>query len=385
MLKLRDERLHIFKQARCCNYYYRFFTGGKYITRTTRTANLALAKSLAENAYDTFKLTTPKHPAHSFDDAERGLLTALAAETPHGSPTPSSKLRSTKVKLAVLRKFFGAMSLEALNTPKTIEAYVEWRRAGQRTRGPHTVIANKTLRRDFDVLRSLLKFAKREQWIPAIADFPQLRVTPRPGGWFTPQEMQHLLPFGTQWVAQASTPEAHRTREHALLYLKWLVFTGMRVDEALHVRFEDVQIQRAAPPQDPKDCLFVLVRGGKLSYIKGATEMIGLFGAVRAFERLQHLTPQFQPTDRLFPVNPSATIRALLDGAGLRLDRDGRPRTAKSFRHTYIMSRLLTGVDVYVLAQNCRTSVKMIQTHYGSYLNARMKRAELTKLLPAGP
>ncbi|MGH7184250.1 MAG: hypothetical protein ACREJN_20065, partial [Nitrospiraceae bacterium] len=188
-----------------------------------------------------------------------------------------------------------------------------------------------------------------------------------------------------EWVVHACTPEERRSREYARNYMRWLVFTGMRVDEALKVRFEDVhEVHKKTPDQDSsKQYLFVKIKGGKLAYLKGPTEMIGLSGAVQAFEQLKVLTPNAQPKDFLFPVNPRELIHQLLAAAGLLLDDRGQRRTAKSFRHTYIMSRLLTGVDVYTLAQNCRTSVKMIQQHYGSYLSARMKRTELTKLLPS--
>jgi integrase len=157
----------------------------------------------------------------------------------------------------------------------------------------------------------------------------------------------------------------------------------MRVDEALHVRFEDVEIhkgKKGRPNQDDeKDYLFVKVKGGKLSYRIAANEMIGLVGAVTAVERLKCLTPNFQPTDLLFPINPRKMLHQLFNDAGLLFDEHGKRRTAKSFRHTYIMLRLLRGIDIYTLAKNCRTSVKMIEQHYGSYLTARMRRAELTK------
>ena len=107
--------------------------------------------------------------------------------------------------------------------------------------------------------------------------------------------------------------------------------------------------------------------------------MVGLNGAVIAFERLKRLTPNAQPNDLLFPVNPRETIHQLLDQAGLLLDERNQRRTAKSFRHTYIMLRLIRGVDVYKLARNCRTSVKMIEQHYGSYINAEMSKDELLK------
>jgi integrase len=123
-----------------------------------------------------------------------------------------------------------------------------------------------------------------------------------------------------------------------------------------------------------------MVKGGKLGYLNKPTKMVGLVDAVRAFERLKLLTPNAQAKDLLFPVNPREAIHQILEGAGLRLDEDGQKRTAKSFRHTFIMTRLLGGVSVFTIARNCRTSVKMIERHYGSHLNAWMQEDEMTKM-----
>ncbi len=37
-------------------------------------------------------------------------------------------------------------------------------------------------------------------------------------------------------------------------------------------------------------------------------------------------------------------------------------------RHTYICFRLIEGADVYQVAKNCRTSVKMIEEFYASHI-----------------
>ncbi len=381
-LKLRDGKLHIFKQPKSKNFFWRTFLNGKYIVRTTQTDNLALAKSIAENAFDRLRserITPNGQPAHSWEECEQGLLTSLSLD----ERSRPSRLKTYKTKLVILRQFFGPYPIHAIKA-KTIEDYLHWRKTRYkplRRNFHHVNVSNKTLSADLLVLRQVLKYAKREEWIPGLPDFPKLTVKPRPGGWFTPKEMVRLIPFGKRWINHAATPDEHRTREYAYQYMMFLVFTGIRVDEVLQVRFEDVQIQRAKPPQHPEDCLFVTVKGGKLSYLKSATEMIGLPGAVRAFERLKQLTPNIRPSDLLFPINPRKIIHQLLEDAGILCDERGQQRTAKSFRHTYIMSSLQYGVDVYVLAQNCRTSVKMIQAHYGSYLTSRMKRAELTKML----
>jgi integrase len=55
----------------------------------------------------------------------------------------------------------------------------------------------------------------------------------------------------------------------------------------------------------------------------------------------------------------------LLTKAGLRKGACGTDRTTYSFRHTYATFRLSEGVDVYFLAEQMGTSVKMIEDHYG--------------------
>ena len=52
----------------------------------------------------------------------------------------------------------------------------------------------------------------------------------------------------------------------------------------------------------------------------------------------------------------------------MKLDRDGKPRTAYSLRHTYICLRLMEGADIYQVAKNCRTSVEMIEKHYAAHI-----------------
>ena len=373
IIKLRDGRLHIFKQAGCQNYFYRFFVNGKYRTRTSKTSNLSLAKSTAETDYDSYRfnnLTADGKHSHAWDDAERGVLASLTLE----EGTRTSRLTTYKVKLGVLRKFFGSMSLEQINKTKAVEEYVKWRRTVYQTHVHHEVVTNKTLRRDFDVLRAILKYALREGWIEKICELPILSVTPKAGGWFTLAEWKHLQKVARQWIERSPNEKEQRQREYIYDYMMFLVHTGLRVDEAFHVRYRDI----SPDEKDPRFC-YITVRGGKLAYTMKATECIGLVGAVSAIERRKKTQPNHKPTDLLFPTNPRVKLHELLVAAGLDRDERGERRTAKNFRHTFIMLRLLQGVDVYKLAKNCRTSVSQIERHYGSYINARMSRDELTK------
>lgn len=372
-IKLRDGKLHIFKQPGCQNYYFRFFVNGKYVTRTAKTSNLALAKSTAENFHDSYRfnnVTANGKPKHTWDEAEKGVLRSLALE----DTASTSRIRTYSVKFAILRKFFDAKPLEEINKTDTLEEYVAWRRNVYRTYVRHDTLTNKTLRRDFDVLRALLKYALRQEWIDRICAFPKLRSAPKAGGWFSPSEWKHLKKVAKQWIAEAPHEEEKQQRLYVWDYSLFLVHTGLRVDEAFHVSFADI-----SPDAQLKNVCYIKVRGGKMAGRMEETECIGLVGAVFAIQRRADANPEHKPTDLVFPKNPREKLHKLLTLAGLAKDQRGERRTAKNFRHTFIMFRLSQGVDVYKLAKNCRTSVDMISKHYGSYINSRMSRDELIK------
>jgi len=104
------------------------------------------------------------------------------------------------------------------------------------------------------------------------------------------------------------------------------------------------------------------VRGKRgIGYCKSTT------GAVRPFERMMERN-QPEPTDRLFPVDHKKQFNRILEGEGLKFDRQGNRRTLYSLRHSYISFRLLEGADIYQIAKNCRTSVEMIEKHYAAHL-----------------
>ncbi len=75
-----------------------------------------------------------------------------------------------------------------------------------------------------------------------------------------------------------------------------------------------------------------------------------------------------EPTDLIFPKWQSELFKTILREEKLRPDRDGRPRTAYSLRHTYISMRLMEGANIYQIAKNCRTSVGMIEKYYGVHI-----------------
>ena len=72
----------------------------------------------------------------------------------------------------------------------------------------------------------------------------------------------------------------------------------------------------------------------------------------------------------------------ILAKAKLKADRDGKPRTAYSLRHTYICLRLMEGADIYQIAKNCRTSVEMIEKHYAAHIKNTLDAAAINVMRP---
>ena len=58
-------------------------------------------------------------------------------------------------------------------------------------------------------------------------------------------------------------------------------------------------------------------------------------------------------------------VERLLIDSGLQKSSSGSRRSTYFFRNTYATFRLTEGVDVYFLAKQMGTSVKMIENHYG--------------------
>ena len=89
-----------------------------------------------------------------------------------------------------------------------------------------------------------------------------------------------------------------------------------------------------------------------------------------------------QATDPVFPGNHVKLFNGILDRAKLKRDRDEKPRTAYSLRHTYICMRLMEGADIYQIAKNCRASVEMIEKCYAAHIKSTLDAASINVRRP---
>jgi integrase len=253
--------------------------------------------------------------------------------------------------------------------------------------------ARTTVHHEIIAIRHVLKTANRHGWLDHL---PDMSAPYRASGkvahraWFSPEEYK-ILYLATRRRSQQPIHTKWRwEREQFHDFVLFVANTGLRPDEAARLEFRDVVI--VDDDATGERILEIEVRGKR-----GVGFCKSMPGAVRPFERLRdrerevvEKSPSASvkrkgfsrgggptkappgPLDLVFGQTQREMMNTVLDELGLKFDRDGQRRTAYSLRHTYICMRLMEGADIYQTAENCRTSVEMIEKFYASHIKNRL-------------
>ncbi|MBV6523127.1 MAG: hypothetical protein MNPFHGCM_03295 [Gemmatimonadaceae bacterium] len=394
-------KVHVYKRERSSNWQCSTYLAGKNHRISTKEESLSLAKEIAEDWYLSLrgKLRSGEiKDEKTFADAAAQFLKEYEVIT-KGQRSPVY-IAGIKRRLNVhLIPFFGRMGLSEI-TPGVVQEYRIARLQGAQAKYGKPPARN-TMHQEIVTLRQALKTAVRHRWIQYLPDLSEPygasgKVSHR--AWFSADEYKQLYE-ATRKRAQAPLKSRYKWESEQLHdFVLFMANTGLRPDEAYRLQFRDVAIVNDEGVG--AEILEIEVRGKRgVGYCKSMP------GAVRPFERLKErkrppraysdsengdapdsetpelwLTPK--PTDLVFPKTHRELFKAVLDEEGLREDRDGRPRTAYSLRHTYICLRLMEGADIYQIAKNCRTSVEMIEKYYAAHIKTNLDAAAINVMKP---
>jgi integrase len=227
-------------------------------------------------------------------------------------------------------------------------------------------VSDSTISTEMSVFSGIMNFAASKRYIPAANKFggrPKLKTERRDE--FSLEEYRKLHTVGRQWMKAPDREASRWSREVTYNFMLIMCNTGMRPPEAANLRWRDIS---RAEDKDERQLVVIYVRG------KGKERKLVAPASVGDYlERIRKLSRATKPDDRVFTIHngkPAKTlystlIEDLFDTAGLREGPSGTPRSTYSFRHTYATLRLSQGIDVYLLAEQMGTSVKMIEDHYG--------------------
>lgn len=243
--------------------------------------------------------------------------------------------------------------------------YPTWRRENGKGRF-RAQVSDATIASEMGALDAIMNYAVSKRYVPASHRFegrPKLKTMRRDE--FTLEEYRKLHSAGRAWIKKATSPQGTWYRTMCYNFMLIMCNTGMRPPEAKNLRWRDVM---TAKDREGREIVVLFVQGKGKSRKLVAPKSVGDY-----LERVRELSKATKPDDPVFTIiNGKAakylysdTVQALLEETGLRMGPNGIPRSTYCFRHTYATFRLSEGVDVYILAEQMGTSVKMIENHYG--------------------
>lgn len=402
-------KVQLYRRVDGGNWHCSASVGGKQRRATTKQDSLALAKQVAEDWY--LGLRGKQHAGllkseKTFRHAADQFLREYEIITEGERSKRWTEGHAIRLRVHLL-PFFGDLGLSEITAGK-VQDYRVHRISTRMEPNPHSRSnrplkdkppARNTLHNETVTLRMVLRTAVNHGWLSHVPDIStpyraSAKVEHR--AWFSPAEYKQLY---KATGAYAKAPFRDRFRwnaEQVHDYVLFMANTGLRPDEAANLEHRDVEI--VVDAETGQRILEIEVRGKR-----GVGFCKSMPNAVRPYERLlgrakpvevisrqrkmrmrragEEIPTEApvksypQPTDKVFPGNHIKLFNSLLEREKLKLDRDGKARTAYSLRHTYICLRLMEGADVYAVARNCRTSVEMIQKYYAAHIKNMISAA----------
>ena len=197
---------------------------------------------------------------------------------------------------------------------------------------------------------------------------------------FTELEFKHLVDAAYEFAREARTGKSRMIRELLVDYIVVAAHTGIRPGtEMEEIRWGDISIRR----ENELMALYISVRKGKTTAYTGPRKVVCRDGVLIAFLNLQDTFPDRKPTDKVFVLQDGSETKhlgrsfsRLLRKSNMEVSPEGK-RTLYSLRHSYITWQLQRKVPIQVLANQCGTSIKMLEEYY-SHVVPEMFTRELS-------
>jgi integrase len=343
--------------------------GGKQFRATTKREELKQAEDVAEDWYLELRGKFKRGDLGQLVEADQGKTFAEAAEQflreypviTEGQRNKQYVEGHERRIRKYLMPFFGPKPVSQVTSGLIQDYRIHRTETCKAETGKPP--ARNTMHQEIVALRQVLKTAIRHGDLSTLPDLSQpyrtnSKISHR--AWFSPDEYKLLYKATRERVENPRKKKYQQDYEELHDYVLFMVNTGLRPDESRRIEIRDVKIVN---DRDSGERILEIDVRGK----RGVGFCKSMPGAVLPFQRvLKRRNPK--PTELVFPKTHHELFNTILGELGLKVDREGQRRTFYSLRHTYICLRLMEGADVYQIAKNCRTSVKMIEEFYASHI-----------------
>ena len=384
IVSIKDNRLHIYKRTNSNFFQGRMFLNGNQIVRTSGTSNIIVAKNTLGKWFEEqhFKV---KHNISIRNTKVKDAVDRFLIWNDETNSITKTTKKGYRDQFNLIKKFKVLMNQNLnLVTSKEIELFIAWRMSQAKSQGKvlrgATLIANlTTLSKFFNwcVLEGLLEKKHRSLTnIKKLLD-SKLRgqITSRAG--FTKTEYQLLLKSNRMRIKQGRSIRDRFRAEQLHQFIVFMVGTGMRVDECLNLKWDDVNMIDREKTEGKKflhdDLRYCLEINCRVSKTK-QRRLDGLSSSYYAFQRLIKLYQDtgmrkvFAEDETIWGVKSFREgMNSLLNYANLKTKKVGGrfvKMDSKSLRNTYIQFMIDKNISYHYIADNCGTSIQMIEKNY---------------------
>ena len=382
---LRDGEVVLYKRGASARWQARFkLNDAKWHRVSTGHRNAEYAGKAATEAYDRARFLRAENiPVVSkrFDAIAKITLDELNGQLQAGV---GKVVYHTYIQAitAYLIPFFGRYAINTIGY-KELKEFDAWRTKKLGRVPAASTVTNHTssLNRVFDT--ALERGYIHKQQIPVMKNNGK-KGTAREA--FSLSEYKSLTGFMPSWVTRINKPKSVEMRELLRDYVLVLSNSGMRHGtEAMGLRWCDIEWIKS----DGERYIQFTVKG-KI----GKRTLINRHATEDYLKRIQSRFPELAKMDfdkllkskcqdKVFRLRSGeetkslpGTFRQLMRDSGLDKDKPVKERRSLySLRHTYAHFSILNdAMDVYTLAEQMGTSVKMIEQHYGHLKPAQKAR-----------
>lgn len=344
----------------------RTFIQGAYKTWSTKKRDEKEArKAAAQTFLDLYRKSQTEHlHGHPFVEVADRFLDWVDS-TKRGEISDGQR-EQYRIKWKVLKPHFADSKISDVDHKFLVS--LRDKRSKEKTQFG-VVVKSSTLQKDLTFIRLVLRYALEvEKCIDRIPQFPRFRgefaVTPNPTPYLTLKQYLDLVQVAkTEMKKKGLNPRTKRQREELFCFVLICVCAALRVGEAHSIQWKHCE-QTTLENGEPAILMSVF---GKHSKRTGKREdAYGLYHAVEGYEFLKKRRPDAKPDDFIFTEKHRDGVSRLLELADLRETKDGRKRTAKSFRHTGIsfLLRFNQNDKADDVATWARTSPEMVRNWY---------------------
>jgi integrase len=370
---IEDGKAAVYKREG--TYYVRIRVAGKYVHRTLKTGDLAVAIKAAQKLVHKFEFSVEHGipiDAKTFGAVIEEYVKFRRKENVQGR-TSDGMLRQIERVVRFWQAYAGDKLITSIGDAQ-LRDYVQWRRDYYTQRPNEAKKRNvkinptdKTLQFDLMIGKAIVRWAQTRGYrgtlpLPTYSFTPKkMRVRPA----FELGDMRRLYGALEWWVEGCKVPAYKATRELLLDYSMILSYSGMRIGEANNLKVRDV-----VPFTDgEKRVNYRFVVRGKT----GERDVIPYASVVEHVESvLARKGDKPDPDEWFFAMPNGSKVISLADQFAevlelgmIRENSSGDRFSLYSLRHYYAVRALRQDVGIYNVARNMGTSVEMIQRYYG--------------------